>query len=259
MRILIKPALLSLFERSRLFSSATGPSRWKERQILYFGVDTRIEPYTHILDGLSLPRQLGAFSYSYSALDPCFNIGRYCSIAAALLPMGSQHPIGWATQSPFSYQAAHLQAFESYYADNDAEQAPMLSFDGGPIGIEIGHDVWIGGGAMIKRGIEIGTGAVVAARAVVTHDVPPYAVVGGVPARILRYRFPEPVIESLLASRWWDYGPDVLQTLDVTDPAHWADRLADAVAAGAEPLAVTPLTAQAMIDAVTVQPAEQVA
>ena len=67
----------------------------------------------------------------------------------------------------------------------------------------IGNDVWIGAHAQIKSGITIGTGSIVAAGAVVTKDVPPYAIVGGVPAKIIRYRFPEETVEKLLKSEWW--------------------------------------------------------
>ena len=71
----------------------------------------------------------------------------------------------------------------------------------------IGDDVWIGVDAIVLRGANIGTGAVVAANAVVTKDVPPYAIVAGCPARILRYRFSEDNINKILASKWWEKDP----------------------------------------------------
>lgn len=69
--------------------------------------------------------------------------------------------------------------------------------------IHIGNDVWVGTRVLIMGGVNIGDGAVVAAGAVVTKDVPPYAIVGGVPARVIKYRFPEDVIQKLEASKWW--------------------------------------------------------
>lgn len=69
---------------------------------------------------------------------------------------------------------------------------------------KIGNDVWIGESVMILGGVTIGDGAVIAARSVVTKDVPPYAIVGGVPAKILKYRFNEEIIETLLNTKWWD-------------------------------------------------------
>jgi hypothetical protein len=70
---------------------------------------------------------------------------------------------------------------------------------------EIGHDVWIGHGVTVIAGKRIGTGAVIGSGAVVTKDIPPYAVAVGVPARVIKYRFPPGVVEQLLASAWWDW------------------------------------------------------
>ena len=77
--------------------------------------------------------------------------------------------------------------------------------------IVVGNDVWIGYEAVILSGVTIGDGAIVAARAVVTKDVPPYAIVGGVPAKIIRPRFPEDVIKRLQSLRWWDWPEGKLQ------------------------------------------------
>ena len=75
----------------------------------------------------------------------------------------------------------------------------------------MGHDVWVGHGAIILPGRTIGTGAIVAAGAVVTRDVPPYAIVGGVPAQVIKWRFPEDVAERLVALSWWDWEHDRLR------------------------------------------------
>ena len=71
-------------------------------------------------------------------------------------------------------------------------------------GIELGHDVWIGTHAVILSGVKIGTGAVIAANSVVVKDVPPYAIVGGSPAKIIKYRFNDETIDKLLLSEWWN-------------------------------------------------------
>lgn len=250
MRIVVNDAFNDMLQRYRIFTAPGGKRRWRVGEIISVDDDAVIEPYCQLMNGHSIPRRMGAFSYSQSTLVPEIAIGRYCSIAIGVLPMGGQHPMDWATSSPFTYHVGSLETAAVYFADQQKPRPPLLPFDPGMNDIVVGHDVWIGGGTMIKRGVTIGHGAVVAARAVVTRDVPPYAVVAGVPARILRYRFPEPVIESLLASEWWNYGPDIVQPLDVREPAHLADRLADAVAAGAQPLCLTPLTARDMIRAV---------
>ena len=77
--------------------------------------------------------------------------------------------------------------------------------------IFIGNDVWIGYEAVVLAGVTIGDGAVIGARAVVTKDVPPYAVVGGVPARLIRRRFPDDTISALLALKWWDWPADKIK------------------------------------------------
>jgi hypothetical protein len=97
----------------------------------------------------------------------------------------------------------------------------------------IGHDVWIGRDAMIMDGLSVGTGAVIAARALVTKDVPPYAIVGGAPARIIRYRFAPELIERLLASQWWTLSPEALRQLPFDDP----ERFVQHVSSSAPPAA----------------------
>lgn len=79
------------------------------------------------------------------------------------------------------------------------------SFPFGKYMVKIGNDVWIGNGAIISQGVEIGDGAIVAAGAVVAKSVPPYAIVGGNPAKIIKYRFPKEVIDELMRLQWWNW------------------------------------------------------
>lgn len=81
--------------------------------------------------------------------------------------------------------------------------------------ITIGNDVWIGGRAIISRGVTIGDGAIIASGSIVTKDVEPYSIVGGVPAKVIRYRFTDQQIEKLEELQWWDYGPDILKDCDI--------------------------------------------
>ena len=91
--------------------------------------------------------------------------------------------------------------------------------------VHIGHDVWIGQYARLRPGISIGTGAVVAAGAVVTRDVAPYAIVGGVPARLIRQRFSDELCADLLASRWWQHAFADFAGLDLCDPRRFLEGL----------------------------------
>ena len=125
------------------------------------------------------------------------NIGRFTSIGAELRIARGTHPLGapFVTTSPVFY-SLQKQAMYTFAKEQRFEELrPMAS---------IGNDVWIGDRVSITGGLTIGDGAVVLSGAVVTKDVPPYAIVGGVPAKILKYRFDEETIAFLLKSQWWD-------------------------------------------------------
>ena len=120
-------------------------------------------------------------------------IGRFCSIAQEVIFfMGGNHRLDWVSTYPFN-------GFREIWP----EATEVNNFSRGDI--VIGNDVWIGYGASIFSGLTIGDGAVIGAHAVVTKDVPPYAIVAGNPARILRYRFDEQTIAKLLELKWWDW------------------------------------------------------
>ena len=130
----------------------------------------------------------------------------------------------WVSTSPFFYYDTPLFDVGNDFADADSYHsygAPArphaVATQMRPI--TIGNDVYIGHGAMIMRGVTINDGAVVAAMAVVTKDVPPYAIVGGNPARIIRSRVPVIVAAQLLHLQWWRYAPWQLRSVDLSDPA----------------------------------------
>lgn len=125
-------------------------------------------------------------------------IGKYCSIAREVLMILGNHRSDTVTTYPFK---------DISFAWPEAADATNDHSTKGDI--VIGNDVWIGARANIMSGVTIGSGAVIAAAAVVTKDVPPYAIVGGNPARVIKYRFPEKTIERLLAIAWWDW-PEAL-------------------------------------------------
>jgi acetyltransferase-like isoleucine patch superfamily enzyme len=122
-------------------------------------------------------------------------IGKFCSIADNVVIVTDGHRTDWITMYPFN-----CMAVEKWPEVRGITGHPACKGD-----VVIGNDVWIGHGATILAGVTIGDGAVIAARAVVAGDVAPYAIVGGVPAREIKKRFPPETVSKLLELKWWDW------------------------------------------------------
>ena len=135
--------------------------------------------------------------YSYigkSSILHNTNIGKFTSISDCCVIGLPGHPTNHLSTSPIF--TAPSNALREMWVKEKVYRAD--------INVEIGNDVWIGYGVMIPNNIKVGDGAIVAAGAVVTKDVPPYAIVGGVPAKVIKYRFSEEKINKLLKLKWWN-------------------------------------------------------
>lgn len=195
-------------------------------------LNLQIESYSMFLVGQQF-FSMGAFSSSNSALPVNSIVGRYSSIASKVSRMQGSHPTDRFTSSMLTYDT-HVSAFNDYLTEtgHTFDHVPNPIPNGGPI--IIGNDVWIGQDVRFApTGVTVGDGAVIAGGALVTKDVPPYAVVGGVPARILKYRFPPTVIDKLLELKWWQFGFGDFQGIspDINIEA-FIDRVNDLVAIG---------------------------
>jgi acetyltransferase-like isoleucine patch superfamily enzyme len=128
--------------------------------------------------------------------DDRVEIGKYCSIAYGVTIVASgEHNYRAVANYPF---------YARFIGDGNRD-----TYSNGPV--RIGNDVWIGAKAIILSGVAVGDGAVIAAGAVVVADVLPYSIVGGVPARVIKYRFRPEVIQRLLEIRWWDWEPEFVR------------------------------------------------
>ncbi len=147
---------------------------------------------------------MGDYSYVVNDSQITYTtIGKFCSIAAMTRINPGNHPMQRASQSHFTYRA-------SAYFPGETDDEDFFAWRRDQH-IAIGHDVWIGHGAIILPGRSIGIGAVIAAGAIVTKEVTPYTIVAGNPARPIRPRFPEPVAERLIKLAWWDWDHDRLR------------------------------------------------
>ena len=149
----------------------------------------------------SSPISVGRFTYGFENLTikqwnegASLNIGNFCSIAKNVtILLGGNHRVDWITTYPFGF------IFQQELISEPVNGHPSTNGD-----INIGHDIWIGSDVTILSGITIGTGAVIGTKSLVTRDVAPYEVVGGNPAKHLKFRFSQEIIDELLLLNWWE-------------------------------------------------------
>ena len=158
--------------------------------------------YTIYNDFISDPRQFEQNNvlYHYPINHERLIIGKFCSIAC-----GVKFLFNCANHT---LKSLSTYTFPLFYEDWELEKSNVASACDNKGDIVIGNDVWIGFEAVILAGVKIGDGAIIGTRAVVTKDVPPYSIVGGIPAKVIRKRYSPDIIELLLSLRWWDWTKD---------------------------------------------------
>ncbi|MCM0583153.1 CatB-related O-acetyltransferase [Weissella diestrammenae] len=140
-----------------------------------------------------------------SELSFSSKIGSYSSIGPNVQIMSSQHPSDRFTTSPITYYPERIglsfdRDVNDVFADTAWDDKGYYSKN-----VIIGNDVWVGQDVLFKSGVTVGDGAIIASRSVVTKNVPPFSIVGGVPAKIIRYRYDEQTITALNNLKWWNY------------------------------------------------------
>ncbi len=161
----------------------------------------------------------------YSGMnESCFiargTLGAFCAIGARTAINPFNHPSNWLSTNEFQYHPNSFDWVDEYNDFVRLERTPDMFAR-----VAIGNDVWTGHNVNIMAGVNVGDGAIIAAGAVVTKDVPPYAIVAGVPAAIKRFRFPDQTIERLLRVRWWDLELSELSGLPFRDVDRCLDML----------------------------------
>lgn len=136
-------------------------------------------------------------------------VGRYTCIGPRVRIIIGEHPLDFVSMHPAFY-STRCQAGFSFVKEQRIEEFRYID-KGENVSVIIGNDVWIAADCRILEGVTIGDGAAILAGAVVTEDVPPYAIVGGVPAKIIKYRFSEEKIQELLKIKWWRLNVEVLK------------------------------------------------
>lgn len=161
--------------------------------------------YTEVGEGTRLDGvELGDYSYCDRLCDLAnTTVGRFSNIASFVRIGATDHPLDKASLHHFLYRSEKYWPDETDDADWFAQRRARRTV--------IGHDTWIGHGAQVKPEVTVGDGAVIASGAIVTKDVPAYAIVAGVPARVVRMRQPPEIAERLVRLAWWDWDHDTLR------------------------------------------------
>ncbi len=192
---------MTISEKTKTIYPRTGDTQTVYLKHVVTDANVEVGDYTMYNDFVNDPRdfQKNNVLYHYPINRDRLRIGKFCSIAcgAKFIFTSANHKLGSLSTYPFPL----------FFEEWDLDKANLTDSWDNKGDIAIGNDVWIGYEAVVMQGVTIGDGAIIGARAVVTKDIPPYTIVGGVPAKPIRKRFSDEIISRLLEIKWWDW-PD---------------------------------------------------
>lgn len=200
------------YKRLRLMKSISGfTAKWNSSLC----PDSIVSEYSRLFGGAKLYKSsIGRFTHIHNSSLALTDVGAFSSIASdSIIGGGGEHPLNQVSTHAVFYS-------ENNYINKEIAFTSSQLFSDSIKPVSIGNDVWVGSNTIIKQGVTIGNGAVIATGSVVVKDVPPYAIVGGVPAKVIRYRHNDELIELLQKSNWWDWPVEKLQVIsDMFDEA----------------------------------------
>lgn len=190
--------LNSLFSLKRMYKRVSFLSLWRGKTD--FQKTTNLCPGSKISDvRIGKYSRVGRFtSISNSEIGNFTAIGSGCNIGLG------QHPTNYLTTNSIFYKKGSWGFHDDWVKKINFEESKLII---------IGNDVWIGINSIIMDGVTVGDGAIIAAGSIVTKDVPPYAIVGGVPAKIIKYRFSQDIIDRVLEIKWWNFSDEKIKEI----------------------------------------------
>ncbi|MCR6655362.1 MAG: hypothetical protein NVV63_05970 [Opitutus sp.] len=182
--------------------------------------EVRFEAPIVVLGALKITRKarIGACTYFRSGIiESVRSIGRYCSFGPDINIGELNHPVTWLSTSSFQYNRKRFTWFKPFagFQLTPKTKEEIREINKRPP--TIGNDVWVGAKAQILRGVTVGDGAIIGGGAFVNRDVAPYEIVGGIPAKHIKFRFPEDIRAELLELKWWQYDPMDLSGVNFRD------------------------------------------
>ena len=218
MQIEITNDSLTFLEENNIQTSFLPLNRIKVGEKITFKDDLKIEPYVGF-HGSRTFCPIGFQSYSSSHMPINVEIGRYCSLSWQIDFPSFLHPINSLSTSPFTHDLSKQEPARALQnLKKDQNLMNVLSSNPQKPHVVIQNDVWVGQHAVLMAGVVLQTGTIVASHSVVTKTFPPYSIIGGNPARLIRNRFPDDLIAGLLNSEWWAYSFTDFNHLAIDNP-----------------------------------------